>query len=173
MVNVPNALTIFRIMLIPVYLYIFFSTKPYHVEIAYLILILAGITDIVDGYIARTYKLITDFGKMMDPLADKLMMLTVITSFFLTDRISLWAALFFFVRDVGMIVTSAFFHFRGKKTVPANAFGKLTTVLFYLAFTLLMFRASVGELVLWIVIAFSFVTSAIYLVKFRLLNRAL
>ncbi len=173
MVNVPNALTVFRIMLIPVYLYIFFSAIPYHVEIAYLILILAGVTDIVDGYIARTYKMITDFGKMMDPLADKLMMLAVITSFFLTGRISLWAALFFYARDVGMIVTSAVFHFRGKKTVPANAFGKLTTVLFYIAFTLLMFRFSNGEKVLWIVIAFSFVTSAIYLAKVRLLNRAM
>ncbi|MGD8190320.1 CDP-diacylglycerol--glycerol-3-phosphate 3-phosphatidyltransferase [Brevibacillus ginsengisoli] len=171
--NVPNALTVFRIMLIPIYLYIFFSDRPYHLEISYFILIFAGITDIVDGYIARTYKLITDFGKMMDPLADKLMMLTVIISFFLTDRISLWAALFFFVRDVSMIITAAIFHFRGKKTVPANAFGKLTTVLFYLAFTLLMFRSNDGELVLWIVIALSFVTSAIYLVKFRLLNRVL
>lgn len=173
MVNIPNSLTVFRIMLIPIYLYIFFSPFPYHVEISFFILILAGITDIVDGYIARKYKLVTEFGKMMDPLADKLMMLTVITSFFITERISLWALLFFFVRDVGMIVTSAFFHFRGKKTVPANAFGKLTTVLFYIVFTLIMFQYPNGETALWVVIAFSFVTSAIYLVKVRLLNRVL
>jgi cardiolipin synthase len=172
-VNLPNALTVFRIVLIPLYLYVFFQPFPYHVEIALGILILAGITDIADGYIARKHKLVTTFGIMMDPLADKLMMMAVIASLFLTERISLWAALFFFARDAGMIIAAGFFHFRGKKTVPANAFGKLTTVLFYIAFPLVMYRYQYGELILWSVIAFSFVTTAIYLVKFRLLNRVL
>ncbi len=108
---------------------------------------------------------------MMDPLADKLMMMAVIASLFLTERISVWAALFFFARDAGMIVASAFFHFRGKKTVPANAFGKITTVLFYIAFPMVMYRFQYGELILWTAILFSFVTAAIYLVKFRLMNR--
>lgn len=171
--NVPNVLTVFRIVLIPLYLYIFFLPFPYHIEIALLILVLAGITDFVDGYIARKYKLITIFGTMMDPLADKLMMMAVIVSLLLTERISLWAALFFFARDLGMIIVSAFFHFRGKKTVASNAFGKLTTVLFYIAFPLVMFRYAYSEAILWIVIGFSFVTSAVYLVKFRLLNRVL
>lgn len=171
--NVPNALTVFRIVLIPLYLYIFFTPIPLHTLIAFLILILAGITDIVDGYIARKYKLVTSFGTMMDPLADKLMMMAVISSLFLTERISIWAALFFFARDLGMIIASAIFHIRGKKTVPANAFGKITTVLFYIAFPLVMFRYPYAEAVLWSVIVFSFVTTAIYLVKFRLLNRML
>ncbi|MBO8165425.1 MAG: CDP-alcohol phosphatidyltransferase family protein [Brevibacillus sp.] len=169
--NVPNALTLFRMLLIPIYLFVFFSSYPHKIEIAYFILIIAGLTDIIDGYIARTYKMITDFGKMMDPLADKLMMLAVITSFFLTERISVWAALFFFARDIGMIVASAIFHLRGKKTVPANVFGKLTTVLFYVVFTLIMFQYPYAEIGLWIVIIFSFVTSAVYLVKFRVINR--
>lgn len=169
--NVPNALTIFRIMLVPVYLLVFFSAHPLRIEIAYIILIIAGLSDIIDGYIARNYKMVTEFGKMMDPFADKLMMLAVITSFFLTERISLWAALFFFARDVGMIVASAIFHFRGKKTVPANVFGKVTTVLFYLVFTLIMFQYPYAETGLWIVLAFSFVTSAVYAVKLRLINR--
>lgn len=171
--NIPNGLTVFRFVLIPLYLYLFFTPVPYHTVSAFLILILAGITDIVDGYIARKYKLVTTFGTMMDPLADKLMMMAVITSLFLTERISIWAALFFFARDLGMIVASAVFHIRGKKTVPANTFGKITTVLFYIAFPLVMFRYPYGEAVLWSVIAFSFVTTAIYLVKFRLLNRVL
>ncbi|MDF2684657.1 MAG: CDP-diacylglycerol--glycerol-3-phosphate 3-phosphatidyltransferase [Brevibacillus sp.] len=170
--NLPNLLTIFRIVLIPLYLYIFFSEEPYHVEIALGILILAGLTDIADGYIARKHKLVTTFGIMMDPLADKLMMMSVIASLFLTERISLWAALFFFVRDVAMIVTGAIYHLRGKKTVPANAYGKLTTVLFYLVIPLAMYRYEYSEEILWTVIAFSFITSAIYLGKFRLLNRS-
>jgi cardiolipin synthase len=170
-VNLPNALTVFRIVLIPLYLYVFFREFPFHIEVALGILILAGVTDIADGYIARKHKLVTTFGTMMDPLADKLMMMAVIASLFLTERISVWAALFFFARDAGMIVASAFFHFRGKKTVPANAFGKITTVLFYIAFPMVMYRFQYGELILWTAILFSFVTAAIYLVKFRLMNR--
>ncbi|GAA4720922.1 CDP-alcohol phosphatidyltransferase family protein [Brevibacillus fulvus] len=171
--NVPNLLTLFRIVLIPVYLYIFFLPGSYHTHIAFGILVLAGLTDIVDGYIARKYKLVTSFGTMMDPLADKLMMMAVIFSLLFTERISVWAALFFFARDLGMIVVSAFFHFRGKKTVPANVFGKITTVLFYITFPLLMFEVPYAEPLLWLVIAFSFVTSAVYVIKFRLLNRML
>ncbi|USG65385.1 CDP-alcohol phosphatidyltransferase family protein [Brevibacillus ruminantium] len=169
--NLPNALTVFRIVLIPLYLYVFFQPFPYHVEIALGILIVAGLTDIADGYIARKHKLVTTFGTMMDPLADKLMMMAVIASLFLTERISVWATLFFFARDAGMIAVSAVFHLRGKKTVPANAFGKITTVLFYIAFPMVMFRYQYGEMILWSVILFSFVTTAIYLVKFRLMNR--
>lgn len=169
--NLPNMLTIFRMCLIPLYLVVFFSEWPYHLEISLAILLLAGLTDIADGYIARKYKMVTSFGVMMDPLADKLMMLSVIASFFLTGRISLWATLFFFARDVAMIATGAIYHFRGKKTVPANAFGKLTTVMLYLVTPLVMYRYPYGEAILWSVIAFSFLASAIYLAKFRLLNK--
>lgn len=170
-VNLPNLLTIFRIVLIPLYLYVFFSTMPYHVEIALSILIVAGITDIADGYIARKHKLVTTLGVMLDPLADKLMMMAVIASLFLTERISVWAALFFIVRDVAMIVIGAVYHLRGKKTVPANTYGKLTTVFLYVVIPLVMYRYEYSEAILWTVIAFSFITSAIYLGKFRLLNR--
>lgn len=169
--NLPNVLTIFRIALIPLYLLVFFSAQPFHLEFALAILMLAGLTDIADGYIARKYKMVTSFGVMMDPLADKLMMMSVIASFFITERISLWATLFFIARDAAMIVTGAVFHFRGKKTVPANIFGKMTTVLLYMVIPLVMYRYPYSEAILWSVIAFSFLASAIYLVKARLLNR--
>ncbi len=165
--NVPNLFTVFRFCLIPLYLYVFFTGHP---KTALGVILLAGGTDVLDGYLARRRGETTPLGALLDPLADKLMMLAVISSFFLSERISVWAALFFFVRDIGMIVASVVFHLRGKKTVPANAFGKLTTVLFYIAFTLLMFQYPYGEEILWIVIAFSFVTSANYLAKIRLLN---
>jgi cardiolipin synthase len=172
-VNVPNILTLVRIGFVPLYLLLFFSNIPYHIPIAFAVLVLAGLTDVVDGYIARKYKQVTEIGSMLDPLADKLMMIAVITSFYLTQRISVWAALFFYMRDVGMIVTSAIYHLQGKKTVPANALGKLTTVLFYAVFFLIMFEAPFGERLLWIVIAFAFVTSAIYLMKVRIVNRVM
>lgn len=112
----------------------------------------------------------TQLGIMLDPLADKLMMLAVFLSLLISQRISIPAAVAIFLRDLGMIVASAFFHFRGKLTVPANIMGKLTTVLYYFALFLLMFDHPIGEKFLWGVIIFSFVTSLVYLIQFNLIN---
>ena len=108
---------------------------------------------------------------MLDPLADKLLMLAVFLSLLISQRISLWAALAVFARDLGMIFGSAFFHFRGKRTVPANFLGKLTTFLFYVALYLLLFDYPNAEHFLWIVIALSFITFFIYLFQFKMLNQ--
>jgi cardiolipin synthase (CMP-forming) len=74
---------------------------------------------------------------------------------------------------VGMIVGSAFFHLRGKRTVPANALGKLTTFLFYVALFLLLFELPFAQSFLWGVIALSFVTTLIYLFQFKMINQRL
>ncbi|GAB6935060.1 MAG: CDP-alcohol phosphatidyltransferase family protein [Bacillota bacterium] len=170
--NVPNLLTLCRFALVPLYLVVFFSGHPYATQWAFVVLLTAGLTDIIDGYLARKYKQVTDIGIMLDPLADKLMMIAVILSFVLTDRISWLAAGVFFVRDIGMIVGSALFHLNGKKPLPANALGKATTVMFYITFLLIMFDYPYAENVLWAVIAFSFVTSFNYLIKFKRINAA-
>jgi cardiolipin synthase len=70
-----------------------------------------------------------------------------------------------------MIAGSAFFHFRGKKTVPANAMGKITTVLYYLAILFIVYELPFAMASLWFVIVFSFITSFIYIFKFKTINR--
>ena len=75
--NVPNTLTMLRALLIPVYWAVFMQGHHYW---ALAIFIVASLTDLADGYIARKYDLITDFGKLMDPFADKLMVLSVMLS---------------------------------------------------------------------------------------------
>ncbi|WP_248929396.1 CDP-alcohol phosphatidyltransferase family protein [Paenibacillus hamazuiensis] len=166
--NVPNLLTICRFILIPVYLLVFSSG---HIKTAFLVLLIAGLTDVLDGYIARTRKLVTQLGSMLDPLADKSMMITVILSLVFSGMIPWEAAMAMFVRDAGMIAGSAFFHFRGKKTVPANAMGKLTTVLYYIAILFIVFQFPFAQTYLWFVIGVSFVTSVIYILQFRSLNK--
>jgi cardiolipin synthase (CMP-forming) len=168
--NLPNTVTLIRFTLIPIYLAVFFSDLPYRMQWAFGVLLLAGITDVIDGYLARRHSQVTQLGIMLDPLADKLMMLAVFLSLLISQRISIPAAVAIFLRDLGMIVASAFFHFRGKLTVPANIMGKLTTVLYYFALFLLMFDHPIGEKFLWGVIIFSFVTSLVYLIQFNLIN---
>lgn len=166
--NLPNLLTISRFFLIPVYLYIFYAG---YTKLAFLVVVLAGITDIADGYIARKRNLVTQMGIMLDPLADKLMMIAVIISLLSSGMIPWLAAAAFFIRDIGMIAGSAFFHFRGKRTLPANAMGKLTTVLYYLAVLLILFHVPYATEYLAAVILFSFVTSIIYVAQFYAANR--
>lgn len=166
-VNLPNALTMLRFMLIPVYAVVFWNAD---MKLAFAVLLLAGATDVLDGHIARSRGLVTELGSMLDPLADKLMLITVILSLLLSGMIPWLAAAAFFVRDAGMIAGSVYFHLKGMKTVPANAMGKITTVMLYAAILLIVFDIPYAVPYLWFVIAFSFVTSVLYIFKFRKLN---
>lgn len=72
--NLPNKITIARIFLVPFFIAVFLLPQiPYNNYIALGLFVIASVTDAVDGHIARKYKLVTDFGKFMDPLADKLL----------------------------------------------------------------------------------------------------
>jgi cardiolipin synthase len=167
-VNLPNLLTLSRFGLIPIYVVFFTSNQ---LKTAFLIVVLAGVTDVLDGYLARKRGQITQVGAMLDPLADKCMTLTVIISLLVSGMIPWMAAVAMFIREAGMIVGSAFFHFRGKQTVPANSLGKLTTVLYYFAFLFIFFDFSFAIAYLWFVVGVSFVTSVIYIILFLALNR--
>jgi len=166
-VNLPNLLTLLRLLLIPVYIVVFAKG---HLIAAFFVMVLAGATDVLDGYLARRFGEVTRLGMMLDPLADKLMLITVFVSLVVAGLISWWAAIALLLRDLGMIVVSAYVHFRGRLTVPANWMGKLTTVLLYAAITMIFFAWPPGEGVLWGVIVFSYVTTAMYIGSFRALN---
>lgn len=168
--NLPNLLTMFRFILIPVYLLVFFSDIPGRMYWALGIILFAGLTDVVDGYLARKYQQVTELGIMLDPLADKLMMIAVFLSLLISGKISVWAAVAIFFRDFAMILSSAIFHLRGKKTVPANGLGKMTTFLFYIALFLLLFNYSVANNFLWFVILLSYITSLIYMLQLKTIN---
>jgi cardiolipin synthase len=154
--------------MIPLFVIVFFLG---HTKLAFLLLVLAGVTDVLDGYLARKRGQTTEIGSMLDPLADKTMMIVVILSFLISGKISWEAAAAIFIRDAGMIAGSAYFHFRGKKTVPANAMGKITTVLYYLAILFIVYELPFAMTSLWFVIVFSFITSFIYIFKFKSINR--
>lgn len=165
--NLPNILTIIRFFLIPVYVALFFIGERHA---AFGIWLLAGLTDIMDGYIARKHNLVTTIGMMLDPLADKLMMLTVMFSLLWSGDMSWTAAIAMLIRDAGMIACSALFHFKGKKTVPANWMGKLTTVFYYIAILFVYFQWGYAIELLWGVIVFSFITSLMYAFLFIRIN---
>lgn len=167
--NVPNILTMSRFALIPLFLILYLNGSSLAAVATVLV---SGLTDILDGYIARKSGQVTLAGMMLDPLADKLMMLAIVTALLIKGEIPWSAVAVMGFREIGMIVSSAFFHFRGLKTVPANFFGKATTIVYYAAILLLLLERPGGLSLLWAGIALSFLASAVYFIKFRHLNRA-
>ncbi|MDO5156619.1 MAG: CDP-diacylglycerol--glycerol-3-phosphate 3-phosphatidyltransferase [Eubacteriales bacterium] len=98
--NLPNKLTILRTLLIPFFLVVLlWQSVPYGNWIALFIFIIASLTDMLDGKIARKYNLVTNFGKFMDPLADKLLVTSALIAFIELERISAWIVIIIIARE--------------------------------------------------------------------------
>lgn len=98
--NLPNKITIFRIVLIPVFLiFMLVEGIPYGKYIAAAIFIIAALTDALDGYIARKYNLISNFGKFMDPLADKLLVSSALICFVELKLLAAWIVVIIIARE--------------------------------------------------------------------------
>lgn len=162
MLNLPNLLTLGRFFLIPIYFFTFFSTLSYKNELSFLVLLFAGCTDMIDGYLARKYQWTTPIGIILDPLADKCLIISVLASFVISELISWQAATILVIRDLGLILGAAFLQYRKQKPIPANIYGKVSTFLFYTSFLLILIRFPGGELFLWSAISFSLFTSLVY-----------
>ena len=98
--NTANKLTMARVVMIPIFLLVLYLViPPYRNYIALVIFILASITDFIDGYVARHYNQITDFGKFMDPLADKLLVVSAMLWFVESGQMPAWAVLIVVARE--------------------------------------------------------------------------
>lgn len=130
--NIPNILTIIRFILIPVILYFIIAGNYL---LGFIFFTISGITDILDGAIARKYNLISTFGKLMDPLADKLTQISVLSTLVFKDIISIWIVIIVIFKELIMIIGASFLY--GKDVIVYSKwFGKLATVLFYIAIVL-------------------------------------
>ena len=103
--NLPNKLTVLRIILIPLFLFfIYCDFIPYHFLLSFLVFTVASLTDLLDGKIARKQGLVTDFGKFMDPLADKLLVISAMVAFVGLDLVPSLAVIIILARE--LLVTS-------------------------------------------------------------------
>ena len=138
--NLPNFLTLLRMLMVPVVIILFTQGK---LNWALAFFLLAGLTDVLDGYLARRNHQITNFGKVMDPLADKLMLLTTLICLCVTGYIPLWVPIVIGVKECTMIAVASFLYSKDI-VLPANIFGKLATVLFTFAVLLSFFSDHVA-----------------------------
>ena len=124
--NTANKLTMLRVALIPVFLILLYLRFPFHMYFALTVFILASVTDFVDGYIARHYNQVTDFGKFMDPLADKVLVMAALLCFVEMGRLSAWALLIVIVREFAVTALRLIAAERGR-VIAAAWSGKVKT----------------------------------------------
>ncbi|APC40903.1 CDP-diacylglycerol--glycerol-3-phosphate 3-phosphatidyltransferase [Clostridium estertheticum] len=127
--NLANRLTMIRIFLVPIFL-LFIAAKgiPYGRELATIIFILASLTDKLDGYIARSRNQITNFGKFMDPLADKLLVTAALVSLVELHIVYGWVAMIIIAREFAVSGLRTIAASEGK-VIAASKWGKLKTVI--------------------------------------------
>lgn len=128
--NTPNKLTILRIILTPVFMVTLLVDFKFHYIAALIIFIVASLTDMIDGKMARKHNLVTDFGKFLDPLADKMLTTAAFLGFIALDIGvgAVWIAFIvlfreFMISSMRLVAVSS-----GGKVIAANIFGKLKTV---------------------------------------------
>lgn len=139
--NIPNMLTIIRIVLVPLYLFVFYTVEKNNILYAGIIYIVAGITDVLDGHIARKYNMTSKLGAALDPLADKMMTFAVLISFTSAKLMPPWVLLILGAKEVLMILGGLVLYlFRENRVMPANKYGKLATVSFYAAILAILFK---------------------------------
>lgn len=146
--NVPNILTILRLFLIPIYIIFLFSNLEYGLIYSIIVFIISGFTDILDGYIARKNNQITKLGTVLDPLADKLMLLSVLISLTIKGYVPIIVPIIILTKESIMILVGIILY-KKDAVIPSNIFGKLSTFLFYIAIITLCFSKTVGVYMLY------------------------
>ena len=164
--QIPNALTILRLALIPVFVVLVLTSDGGHSWAAAIVFGVAGITDQIDGWLARRWHVESEFGKVADPLADRLMIDAAVLLLFLADRLP-WAALLILVRDIALVGGYKLVVPRGYE-FSVSFLGKLATWILYAAigFVLATHKGADWPLwIFWIGLGTAVAAGALYLVS--------
>ena len=170
--NLPNRLTILRVCLIPVFIVFLMLDEmlPWARYAAVGVFIAACITDFFDGRIARKYNMVTNFGKFMDPLADKLLVCSALICLVYFHRISLWVVIVIVARE---FIISGFRLVAAEKNLvlAASPIAKLkTNFQIYMVVSLILdidlpFFRIISQILIWISVVLTIVSLADYLIK--------
>ena len=166
--QVPNALTIARLLLIPVFVVLIAASDGGYSWPAALVFGVAGITDQVDGFLARRWHVESAFGKIADPLADRLMIDTAVIMLIYEGRLP-WIALLIPLRDLAVLVGTPIVLGRGYE-FQVNRVGKAATWLLFASLGLIMVTHKGTDWPLWIFwigLALAFVSLGEYVLKAR------
>ena len=123
--NLPNVLSSMRIFLIPIIFFLIINSTSRNYCILVVIYFFSILFDFLDGYFARRFSQITDFGKILDPVADKLLIFFVLIALIIKTDFPLWIAIPIFLRDFLILLASFFIYRKNKKIKPSITIGKV------------------------------------------------
>lgn len=174
MANVPNLLTGLRLVLVPIFLFFLFAGNGHETAsriVAFLVFAVAVVTDQVDGSLARKYGVVSEFGKLADPIADKMLMGAALIGLSELGDLPWWVTIVILVREIG--VTLLRFAVIKRGVIPASRGGKLKTLVQAIAIGLFILPLhqwppiwhSAAWSVMWVAIALTLITGVDYVVS--------
>lgn len=176
--NTPNKLTVFRVILVPVYLlFMLLGSMKGHYAVALVLFAVASVTDLIDGQMARKNAQVTDFGKFLDPLADKILTTSALLCLMQLGLCSIWVVMIVLSREF-LVTSIRLLAASGGTVLAANMWGKVKTTVQMVSviFVLLMLSvmefglftafplAIVSNVLMWITAAFTVASGGKYLV---------
>ena len=167
--NLPNKLTIFRVILIPVFIIALMSgiiPEPVNRYVGVVIFCVASFTDYLDGHIARKYNLVTNFGKFMDPLADKLLVSSALNCMIELGFLPAWIVIIIISREF-IITGFRLIAAEGGLVIAASWWGKIKTVTQMLMIILVLFGVGgiIGNILIILATVFTVISGVDYIVK--------
>jgi len=167
----PNIISIFRICLVPVFVVAYIIDTNGVKYSAIIIYAVAGLSDFLDGFLARKFDAQSKLGKLLDPLADKLMTFTAIICITVSKPILLWAVIVFFVKEICMGIGGLVIHkVAHVELPPSNIVGKISTAVFFLACGVLLLFNNISDGIATVIIAFAIgltlIAFAVYIITY-------
>lgn len=167
--NIANQLTIVRVVAIPLYLLVLYINKDWSNVTATIIFIFAGVSDFLDGYIARKYNMVTDLGKILDPIADKILVAAALIALIDLDRLYWWIAVIMLARDFTMEALRNLAASKGI-IIAAGIWGKLKTTFQMVAIGMISFKNVwlginwyiLGQILMYIALVLSIYSAFVY-----------
>ena len=173
--NVPNVITLLRILLIPVFVMLFVTPTPDRSLIAAVVFVIAAVTDLLDGYVARRTGQITKLGKLLDPIADKLLVLSALILLVNVDRVSALIAILVIAREVAVTGIRAIAASEGM-IIVAETTGKYKMALQVVAITMLILEGTTlsdlgnlhlaGSVTLYLSLVLGYLSGGLYVWSF-------
>jgi len=170
--TIPNILTCIRLGLMPVFVYVYFLPGEEASWWAMGILAVSFLTDVLDGYIARKFNQISDLGKILDPIADKLMQVTVLVCLMMQHHYVMWAVIFVFVKELLLGIGALIARSKGASSQSSIFAGKLACFVSVLVSLILLFPFpqplpdTLVLVLLLMLVAFNAYALAAYIVRF-------
>ena len=164
--NAPNTITLIRVSLIPLFVFVLLANIPYKTYFSAFIFLMLSISDMFDGYLARKKQQVTDFGKLIDPIADKLLISTALIFLTLQHKIPFWITAVIISREV-ILTAVRIYLIPSKIIIPAELLGKIKTIVQSITIIFLLLEAPFGFILLYAAAFLTLASGFEYLINIR------